>query len=228
MCPTSHRSSRTGRRKPDRCRVQAGTQRLMDRLSALDAAFLAVEGPTTPMHVGWVAEFDGTAGFEELYEHIAGRLGQAPRFGQRRAEVPLAVHDPVWVDDAEFDPSRHLLRAPGQDLGAIVDSVLSSPLRRDRPLWEITIAGGDRVALVGKMHHCMIDGTAAVQLTNLLLDADPDGRSDAEPPEPWAPAEVQSAASRLARASVDRTGDFATLALTPLRLAASPRRLPGT
>ena len=200
----------------------------MDRLSALDASFLAVEGPTTPMHVGWVAEFDGAAGLEELYEHIAGRLGHAPRFRQRLAEVPLAVHDPVWVDDADFDPRRHLLPAGAKEIGAIMDSVLSSPLRRDRPLWEITIAGGDRVALVGKMHHCMVDGTAAVQLANLLLDADPDGRRDTAPPPAWSPAEVPSAGSRLARASVDRTGDFAALALTPLRLAGSPRRLPGT
>jgi Wax ester synthase/diacylglycerol acyltransferase catalytic domain len=29
-----------------------------ERLSALDASFLAVEGPTMPMHVGWVAQFD--------------------------------------------------------------------------------------------------------------------------------------------------------------------------
>jgi hypothetical protein len=29
-----------------------------DRLSAIDASFLAVDSPSTPMHVGWVARFD--------------------------------------------------------------------------------------------------------------------------------------------------------------------------
>ena len=111
-------------------------------------------------------------------------MGRAPRYRQRLAGVPLALHDPVWVDDAGFDPSAHLLRGDGEDLSALVDSVLSAPLPRDRPLWEITIAAdlpGGRIALVGKMHHCMVDGAAVVELANLILDADPDGWRESEP-----------------------------------------------
>lgn len=75
------------------------------------------------------------------------------------------------------------------------------------------------------MHHCMVDGTAAVQLGNLLLDADPDA-GDAEP-QAYTPAPTPSSADRLARAVIDRTGDLAALALTPVRLATAPHRLPG-
>jgi diacylglycerol O-acyltransferase / wax synthase len=202
----------------------------MDRLSALDASFLAVESPRAPMHVGWVARFDAPErgprpSDDELFEHIAGRLSHAPRFRQRLAAVPLGLHDPEWVDDARFDLRRHLRSARGEDLDSIVDAVLSTPLRRDRPLWEITIADG---ALVGKMHHCMVDGTAAVQLANLLLDTSPDGWRERGGAAAWTPAAAPSAPSRLARATLDRAGDTAALALTPLRLAASPRRLPAT
>ena len=197
----------------------------MDRLSALDASFLSVEGAATPMHVGWVAEFEGSAPFAELYEHIAGRLSHAPRFRQKLAGVPLGVHDPVWVDDTEFDVARHLLHAEG-DLDTIVDAALSTPLERDRPLWEITIVPGERVALVGKMHHCMVDGTAVVQLGNLLLDAKPEG--DATEPSPWAPRPAPSARSRLMRGTLDRMGDAAALALEPARALAAPHRLPST
>ena len=204
-----------------------------ERLSALDASFLAVEGPTSPMHVGWVAVFDWPEQgprprFDELFEHIAGRLWRAPRYRQRLAGVPLALHDPVWVDDAGFDASAHLVRGDGEDLGALVDAVLSSPLRRDRPLWEITIADdlpGGRVALVGKMHHCMVDGAAVVELGNLLLDAEPSGSSDASAEDAWTPAPVPSAGERLARAVVERAGDGAALALAPARNVLSPRRL---
>jgi diacylglycerol O-acyltransferase len=201
----------------------------MDRLSALDASFLAVESPTTPMHVGWVARFDPPAGrrapgYEELFEHIAGRLRHAPRFRQRLAGVPLGVHDPVWVDDADFDPRRHLRPADGDDLGAVVDDMLSTPLTRERPLWEIAIADG---ALVGKMHHCMVDGTAAVQLANLLLDTSPYGWREDDGAQAWSPAPPPSAGARLARATVERAGDATALALTPLRLATAPHRLPG-
>jgi WS/DGAT/MGAT family acyltransferase len=199
----------------------------MDRLSALDASFLAVEGPDTPMHVGWVAQFDGPSPpYELLFDHIAGRMSRAPRFRQRLAEVPLAVHDPVWVDDPDFDPAAHLTAGEG-DLSAIVDAVLSTPLQRDRPLWEITIVPGERLALIGKMHHCMVDGTAIAQLGNLLLDASPDGWQESPAaPEPPS-AEPPNPGQLLAHGLVDRTSDLAALALAPLRLAAAPRRVPG-
>jgi diacylglycerol O-acyltransferase / wax synthase len=204
-----------------------------ERLSALDASFLAVEGPAAPMHVGWVAVFDPPEtgprpGFAELFEHIAGRLGRAPRYRQRLAGVPLSLHDPVWVDDAGFDASAHLLRAHGQDLDELVDAVLSSPLPRDRPLWEIWIADDlpdGRPTMVGKMHHCMVDGAAVVELGNLLLDADAGVRSETSGDPAWTPGPVPSAGERLARAVVERAGDGAALALAPVRQAISPRRL---
>ncbi len=206
-----------------------------ERLSALDASFLAVEGPATPMHVGWVALFDAPERgprprFDDLFEHIAGRLTQAPRYRQRLADVPLAVHDPVWVDDAGFDMSEHLLPADGEDLTALVDSVFSSPLRRDRPVWEMWIADNltdGRIAVVGKMHHCMVDGAAVVELGNLMLDAKPGGWRETVAEQTWSPAPTPSAGERFARAVVDRAGDTASLVLAPARLAASPRRLRG-
>jgi WS/DGAT/MGAT family acyltransferase len=207
----------------------------VERLSALDASFLAVEGDATPMHVGWVAEFDPPEGqprpgFDALFAHIAGRLGRAPRFRQRLAGVPFSVREPLWVDDARFDPRQHLLPGPGEDLSALVDSVLSTPLPRNRPLWEITIIDAlpdGRIALVGKMHHCMVDGTAVVELGNLLLDAEPDGwrRPSREPA--WFPAPAPSARARLAGAVVEQTRDVAAFVLAPLRLAGSPSRLRG-
>ena len=135
----------------------------------------------------------------------------------------------MWVDDAGFDPRAHLLRGDGADLDALVDAVLSVPLPRDRPLWQITLAcdrpdGG--VALVGKMHHCMVDGTAVVELGKLLLDAEPDARA-AAPAAAWRAQRAPSGGERLARALVDRAGDGAALMLAPARVATSPRRLRG-
>jgi diacylglycerol O-acyltransferase / wax synthase len=204
-----------------------------ERLSALDASFLAVERPDAPMHVGWVALFDPPGRgprprFAELFEHVSGRLERAPRYRQRLAGVPLGLHDPVWVDDPEFEPSDHLFAAHG-DLDALAADVFSTPLERDRPLWEMWLhddAPGGGIAIVGKAHHCMVDGIAAMQLANLLLDreATPDGRGDlagAPPRSSPAPAE------RLVSAVADRTADTAALALAPMRLAASPSRLLG-
>jgi diacylglycerol O-acyltransferase len=208
-----------------------------ERLSALDASFLAVERPQAPMHVGWVAQFDppergGPPTFAELFAHIAGRLERAPRYRQRLAGVPLGLHDPVWVDDAEFDPARHLRHATGEDVDALADRVFSTPLPRDRPLWEMWIhdeAPGGRIALVGKAHHCMVDGVAAMQLADLMLDRDA-GEPAAHGGDGWCPAPWPSPAERLGEAVADRAADGAAVALAPLRLATSPARvvaLPG-
>jgi diacylglycerol O-acyltransferase / wax synthase len=201
------------------------------RLSALDASFLEVETSSAHMHVGWVARFEGREGrpvpsFEELREHIAGRLRAAPRYRQRLVSVPLGVHDPVWADDPEFRIERHVRRAGSSDVGVVADAVMSCPLARDRPLWEMWIAEQrDRsgFAIVGKAHHCMVDGLAALELGMALLDPEPD--APREPPESCDPRPAPAAAPLLARAVLDRADQQLGVARAGLRLAISPGRL---
>jgi diacylglycerol O-acyltransferase / wax synthase len=205
---------------------------MSERLSALDASFLAVESETAPMHVGWVSsleppELAPRPGFDELFEHIAGRLERAPRYRQKLAGVPLGLHEPMWVDDPGFDPADHLLHATGEDLDELVDTILSTPLPRDRPLWQIWIAdelAGGRIAIIGKMHHCMVDGIAVVELGEMLFDADP-AAGGQRSGDTWTPAPAPSPGARLTQAVFDRAADGAALALAPVRLAGSPARL---
>src|SRR3954463_14481766 len=101
------------------------------RLSALDASFLAVESPTAHMHVGWAAVFDPPEDgprptFAELRAHIGARLGRAPRYRQRLEQVPFGVHDPVWIDDDEFDVGHHVLHAHSENLDEVVDAAMST------------------------------------------------------------------------------------------------------
>jgi diacylglycerol O-acyltransferase len=202
-----------------------------DRLSPLDASFLAVEGPSAHMHVGWLAYFDPPErgrrpSFAALAAHIARRLERAPRWHQRLAGVPLGLHEPVWEDDPGFDATDHLHAASGGDLGAIADAVLSVPLPRDRPLWDMWIAPeleDGRMGIVGKAHHCMVDGVAALELAAVLLDRSPEAAAD----EPAilgaaAPRPHTAAVARLAHAVADRTREGAALATLPLRLALRP------
>ena len=201
------------------------------RLSTLDASFLEVESPSAHMHVGWAAAFDGPPGrpppsFEELREHVSGRLSRAPRYRQKLATVPLGVNDPVWIDDEQFDLDRHLHHSPSTDLGRLTDRVMSRQLVRDRPLWELWIAdrlADGRVGVVGKAHHAMADGLAAVELATLLLDPTP------EPPpadrDRWLPDRRPEPAALLADGLIDRARDALDLARVPLAIARHPRRL---
>ena len=169
------------------------------RLSALDDSFLAVENASAHMHVGWAAAFrqreaGQTPRFNELRDHIASRLCRAPRFRQRLASVPFGLNAPIWVDDDRFDIERHVLRSTATSLGELADSCMSTQLRRDRPLWQICIADrleDGRIGLVGKVHHCMVDGIAAVELGSLLLDPTPD--PPAQDSDGWRPEQPPGA-----------------------------------
>ncbi len=214
------------------------------RLSGLDASFLAVETPTAHMHVGWVALFsaprEGRAPtFSELREHIARRLCASPRYRQKLAQVPLGLNAPEWVDDEAFCIDRHLYEAPGP-LRSLVDEVMSMPLRRDRPLWEMWICsdgvqderGEQGFAIIGKAHHCMVDGLAAVELGSLLLDFTPQPDEPGEPersgePEQWRPSPQPGGERLLVRGVRDMLAAQLGLLRLPARAAVSPAKAAG-
>jgi WS/DGAT/MGAT family acyltransferase len=160
----------------------------------MDAGFLEIESPTAPMHLGWAAVFSApdagpSPSFEQLRAHIERRLDRAPRYRQCLVDTPPGGGDPVWLDDESFDIARHVRRAPTRRLEKLVDMVMSAPLERDRPLWELwiadTLADGS-IGVVGKAHHCLVDGLAAVELMALLLDPTPQPEpGDAAAATPW-------------------------------------------
>ena len=201
------------------------------RLSALDDSFLAVETASAHMHVGWAARFRPPEGreaprFSEFRDHIASRLRRAPRYRQRIARVPFGLNAPTWVDDERFDIDRHVLASSAARFEDLVDSCMSTQLPRDRPLWQICIAdrledGG--IGVVGKVHHAMVDGIAAVELASLLLDPTPDPPQ--EESDRWRPRPAPGSARRVLAGIADRVLEGASLARLPARIASSPGRL---
>jgi WS/DGAT/MGAT family acyltransferase len=92
------------------------------------------------------------------------------------------------------------------------DRFFSEQLPRERPLWRLHLVprlAGRRAALMGKVHHAMVDGIAAVQLGLLLFDVSADAADGL--PEPWRPRPA-----RPVRAAVDAARDSA---LEQFRLA---------
>jgi diacylglycerol O-acyltransferase len=203
------------------------------RLSALDSSFLEVESPTAHMHVGWVAllsppEDGPRPNFVELRDHIAGRLSRAPRYRQKIAPVPFGLNDPLWIDDDRFDVTRHVRHAGESEIGKIVERVMSTPLDRTRPLWELSVAdrlAGGRIGIVGKAHHCMVDGIAAVELAALLLD--PTREPPPAEPDDWKAAPPPGKFDVLAGSVRDRVMEQLDLLRWPARIARSPGRVLG-
>ena len=184
-----------------------------ERLSSLDASFLYLESPTTAMHVGTVAVFEEPAdGFDHdrLVQLIGERIAYVPRYRQRLRAIPGRIANPVWVDDESFDISYHVRRSalprPGgpHQLAEFVARVQSRRLDRTRPLWEAYLVeglAGDRFAVVTKAHQAMVDGVAAVDIAQVIVDSSP--RPSDAPPDTWRAAPEPSWPELLAGAVAD-------------------------
>jgi len=164
-----------------------------DRMGSRDAGFLYLERPHAPLHIACVAVLDRPIQLEALARRVEARLPRMRRYAQRAVEVPLSLGHPLWRDDPDFEVRRHLHRwslpAPGgeTELEELVAELLTRPLDRSQPLWEMHLVEGlhgGRAALVQKVHHCMVDGLAGAQLLEVLLDDEP----EAEPAPPPASA----------------------------------------
>ena len=183
----------------------------MEWMSPMDASFLHIEGPMTPMHIGGVSIFEGPAPpFERLEEMVSRKLGRVPRYRQKVRFIPFELGRPVWVDDPHFNLPYHLrhsaLPKPGSDeqLRATAARIFAQRLDRDKPLWEIwMIEGlrGSRWALLSKVHHCMVDGVSATDLMTIMFE---DGSSPADA-APWHPAPEPSDVELVLRTLTRRT-----------------------
>jgi diacylglycerol O-acyltransferase / wax synthase len=185
------------------------TQEHGDRLTAVDASFLAQEGPTAHMHVGAVMIFDGPPpAYDDLADHVRARLHLVPRFRQKLAFPPLETGRPLWVDDPCFNLEYHVrdtaLPAPGseQQLRALAARVHSQALDRSKPLWEMWLVHGlegGRFALLSKTHHALVDGVSGVDLATVLFDLQPTPAAIEHPDAPWSPRETPSGLAMAAR-----------------------------
>jgi diacylglycerol O-acyltransferase len=176
----------------------------VDRPTALDLAFLDLETPQAPLHVGWTLRFDGPApSLAALRRHLDARLGAVPRFRRRLARV--APDAPTWADDPAFDIARHVFGVtPRGELPALAGTLLSAPLPADRPLWRMYLVDGLEdgrgFALVGQAHHALLDGVAAIRVAQLLFGPEPDDGAD----RTWTPAPPPSASAALGAMAITR------------------------
>ena len=152
-------------------------------LGPVDTAFLYVETPSCPMNIGSVSIFEGKVDFKDVLKTVDNRIHRAPIYQQKVIQAPLKMGQPTWVFDPNFHIENHIFKTiiepPGteEQLRMLVGHLLSSMLNRSKPLWEIHMIEGledDRTAFFFKVHHCMVDGLAAVELFTLLFDLTPD------------------------------------------------------
>ncbi|ORV93905.1 diacylglycerol O-acyltransferase [Mycobacterium interjectum] len=159
----------------------------MKRLSGWDAVLLYSETPNVHMHTIKAAvielapdrrDFD----IDAFRQVIGGRLNKLEPFCYQLVEIPYQFHHPMWREHCEVDLEYHIrpwrLPAPGgrRELDEAIGRIASTPLDRERPLWEMYFIEGlanHRIAVVGKIHHALADGVASANLMARGMDLQP-------------------------------------------------------
>ena len=171
----------------------------MQQLSGIDNMFLQLERGRQYMHVAGLGIYDpstapdGKVRFKDILKFFSARIEQFPHFRRRLVTVPLALDRPYWVEDPAIDVEFHVrhiaLPQPGdwRQLCIQVARLHSRPLDRSKPLWEVYVIEGlenvDGVppgsfALYTKLHHALIDGESASEITQAIHSLTPDTLDD--------------------------------------------------
>jgi len=156
-----------------------------ERMTKVDTAWLRMDSPSNLMMIVGVWTLKPGIRYEDLCQRVQERLLQYNRFRQR---VEKDAAGATWVEDADFDIARHVVReklpkrARGDEQSGLQDRVgelAMQPLDHKHPLWQIHLIedyqGGS--ALLVRIHHCIADGIALISVTMALVDG------GAPPPE---------------------------------------------
>ena len=213
----------------------------MEQLQGMDASFVALETPSSPMHIGSILIYDpstapgGFVRFKDILQFYRDRMQLSKTMRQKLVRVPFNIDYPYWVEDADFDLEYHVrhvaLPAPGdwRQLCIQAARLFARPLDLSRPPWEFTVVEGlDNVpgvpkgsyAVVTKVHHAAIDGMSGIDLMQALHTAD---ASLAPPNEPdtWKPEKFPNKVGMFAKG-------YARAWLNPIRqLGVSAQAVPG-
>ena len=162
----------------------------MKKLSGQDALFLHMDRPHAASHVTMIYLYDQSGlarplRFRQIVGHLEKRLEVSPMFRRRIVQAPLGspiLTGPTIPDfDIDFHVRHLALPKPGdwRQFQIMAARIHARPLDLTRPPWEMyVIEGLDNVdwlpkgsfALITKVHHAAVDGTALAELTWALHD----------------------------------------------------------
>ena len=170
--------------------VELTKEAAREPISKVDTAWLRMEQPTNLMMINGIILMDEKLDYEKLLETIEQRFLTFRRFRQKAVERTRGAY---WELDEDFDIRSHVLRSalPGNadqaELQMFVSELASTPLNMARPLWQFHVVENyvSGPVLVTRIHHCIADGIALVQVFLSLTDPTPEGRPSARKPDVW-------------------------------------------
>lgn len=162
----------------------------LEPMNSVDTAWLHMDRGENHMMITGVLVLDRPLDLNLFKTLLENRLLRFDRFRQRVVERDDQAY---WQDDPYFSLDNHLHRIglPGPagqaELQELVADLASEPLDFHHPLWQFQLV--DRyqngAALITRIHHCIADGLALVQVLMSLADeaVTPDTLVHCPPPE---------------------------------------------
>ncbi len=149
--------------------------RRLEPFSPADTAWLRMERPENSMTITSVITFSSPLSIDTLKALVEERLLSFRRFRQR---IIYLAGRPFWEEDPYFDLDLHIHRralpepADEATLQEAVGDLMSQRPDFSKPLWHMYLfenyQGGS--ALVIRIHHCVADGIALVNVFLSMVD----------------------------------------------------------
>jgi diacylglycerol O-acyltransferase len=183
---------------------------IVERASPIDMGELASDVGPAPLQVGAILVFGPGTHLTAIgvRDALADRIRGIPRLRQQLVSTPPGCGRPVWVDDPEFDITRHVhdvrCPPPGNEeaLLGVAAGIVTDPLPAEHPLWSaslVTALADDACALIIVFHHVLADGMGGLAVLANLVDGvgSPPQRDFPGPKPSWHRLCVDAATSRL-------------------------------
>jgi len=141
----------------------------LEPLSGVDAAWRHMEDPTNLMMVTGIMHLEGPLDREKLEQVYKNGWLIYDRMRQHIVDMGIRK-SPHWAYDKPFKLSDHLffedLPQPAgvPELRQRINTLISTPLKMDRALWEVHVFENfeSGPVLLLRIHHCIADGIALI------------------------------------------------------------------
>lgn len=154
-------------------------------LSPVDAAWFRMESRRDPADILSVMVFDAPLDDKQLRAIVTERMLVHRRFKLRVVDSPGTLTPPHWEEEPGFSLDGHLRRvrlerrpdaeADDEALRDLVTSIANEPVDFARSPWNVVVVDGvgregRNSAMIARLHHCLGDGFALLDILLSLAD----------------------------------------------------------
>lgn len=158
----------------------------VERMSSVDLAWLRMDSPRNLMMITGVLILNQALDLNRFKQLVYQRLLRYPRFVSK-VVLDRKGFSATWQVDKNFDLDHHIVpaRLTGKADKAALENLMArlatQALPKQHPLWQFHVVeryvqadGSIKSALIVRLHHCIADGIALINLMLSLTSSNPE------------------------------------------------------